>query len=77
MDTQIWINGAITLGLAASGWYARQLWDAVARLRTDLHAIEVDLPKSYVAKSDFIETMARIEKMFERIDAKLDAKMDR
>ena len=77
MDTQSLINTALSFFLAALGWFARQIWEAVSDLRRDLHQIEVDLPTSYVQKNEYAETMKRIEIMFERIFDKLDAKADK
>jgi hypothetical protein len=63
--------------LAGIGWWARVIWDSVQRLKEDLHEIEVDLPKSYVTKDDFNQTMKHIESMFQRIYDKLDGKADK
>ena len=77
MEMQSLINLGLGCAMAAVGWFARQIWDAVGKLREDLHEIEVDLPKNYVQKNEYTETMKRIEIMFERIFDKLDAKADK
>jgi hypothetical protein len=77
MDTQTIINVGLGIILTGIGWFARQIWEATQRLQDDLHKIEVDLPMHYVQKSDYSETMKRIEIMFERIFDKLDQKADR
>lgn len=63
--------------LAVSGWFARQMWEAVQVLKADLHKIEVDLPISYVRKDDLDKRMNHIEAMFQRIYDKLDGKADK
>lgn len=77
MDMQSLINLGLSAFMAALGWFARQIWDAVSELRKDLHKIEVDLPSNYVQKNEYTETMKRIEIMFERIFDKLDNKADK
>jgi hypothetical protein len=77
MDPQALINITAGLAIAVGGWFARQLWDGVQRLKEDIHKIEVDLPKTYVSKDDFSQTMQRIEDMLERIYDKLDGKVDK
>jgi hypothetical protein len=77
MDPQSLINLAAGLAIAVGGWFARQVWDSVQRLKEDLHEIEVDLPKSYVTKDDFNQTMKHIENMVQRIYDKLDGKADK
>ena len=71
------INIAIGATLAAVGWFARQLWEAVQALKVDLHQIEVDLPINYVRKDDMDKRMDHIEDMFKRIYDKLDGKADK
>jgi len=77
MDVQTMINVGGGVILTGIGWFARQLWDAMERLKRDLHSLEVDLPKSYVTKDDFNKTMRHIEDMFQRIYDKLDGKADK
>ena len=71
------VNIALSAALAAIGWFARQLWEAVKTLKDDLHRMEADLPKSYVLKADLDKRMEHIETMFQRIYDKLDGKADR
>jgi predicted negative regulator of RcsB-dependent stress response len=77
MDTQNLINLVAGTAIAVGGWFARQLWDSVQALKTDLHKIEVDLPISYVRRDDLDKRMAHIETMFQRIYDKLDGKADK
>ena len=77
MHSQDLINTAAGVILAALGWFGRQLWDAVKELRSDLHRLESDLPKTYVLKVDLDKRMEHIESMFQRIYDKLDGKADK
>tara|TARA_R110000868_G_scaffold142063_1_gene359165 strand:- start:690 stop:926 length:237 start_codon:yes stop_codon:yes gene_type:complete len=77
MDTQTLMNIASTVAIAIGGWFAREVWGAVKELRSDLHSLEVDLPKSYVSRFDMDKRMEHIETMFQRIYDKLDGKADK
>ena len=77
MDTQSIINLAGGAVLTVIGWFARSLYEAMNDLRRDIHELEVDIPKRYVAKDDFNITMKHIEDMFQRIYDKIDAKADK
>lgn len=77
MDFQHVLNFAIGAVLAALGWFARQLWDAVAALRDDIRTLERDLPVYYVRKDDFVDAMRRVEDMLGKIFDKLDGKVDK
>lgn len=67
--------------LSGMGWFGRQIWDAVKELRNDLRDLEVDLPKSYVVKTDFTDAMKDLKQQindgFTRIYDKLDGKADK
>jgi hypothetical protein len=63
--------------LAALGWFARVLWEAVSALREDLHRLEVDLPSHYIRRDEFQEGMKEIKDMLGKIFDKLDGKQDK
>ena len=77
MENQQLINALIGGGFAILGWFARELWGAVKELRADLAALREDLPKEYVAKDDYKEDIKEIKAMLEKIFEKLDAKVDK
>ena len=77
MDPQsliILVFGIILTGL---GWFGRQLWDAVKELRTDLHKIESEIPKVYVAKEEFRHDIQEIKQICNEIFRKIDDLRDR
>lgn len=77
MDAQSLMNFVGGVAIAVGGWFAREVWGAVKELRSDLHQLEVDLPKTYVSKFDLDKRMDHIETMFQRIYDKLDGKVDK
>lgn len=68
------VGGAI---LCAIGWWCREIWDSVKKLRDDVKQIEVSLPTHYVSKIDIDSRLDRIDQVLERIFDKLDAKADK
>lgn len=63
--------------LALLGWLGRTLWDAVARLKDDLKRIEVDLPSTYVKKTELENRLDKIEAVLDKIWYKLESKVDK
>lgn len=77
MDHQTLINilfGASTTGL---GWFARELWNAVKELKSDLAKLREELPREYVAKGDFKEGLREVKDMLNKIFDRLDTKADK
>ena len=87
-DLQTFVNIIGTFLIAVLGWVSRQLWidlkTDVKKVREDhkgladkLHALEVDLPKTYTPKDDFAAAMKEINAGLQRIYDKLDGKADK
>lgn len=77
MDSQSLINLAFGIILTGLGWFGRQLWDAVKELRTDLHKIESEIPKVYVAKEEFRRDIQELKHICNEIFRKIDDLRDR
>lgn len=88
VDLQIVFNVLITLLGSVAGWFLRTLWSATETLRTDLNTLnekirdgmtelERQIPNVYVRRDDFKEAVGRLEAFLERIEAKLDRKVDK
>ena len=77
MDLQAIYNIGIGIVLAGVGWFARELWGAVAELRRDLRQIEIDLPSNYLRKDEFREGMNEIKQLFQEVFRKIDDLKDK
>ena len=63
--------------IALLGWFGRTLWDAVQKLKEDIKDIEVDLPSTYVKKTELDNRLQKIETMLDKIWDKLESKVDK
>lgn len=77
MDLQAIYNIGIGVVLAGIGWFAREIWGAVAELRRDLRQIEIDLPSNYLRKDEFREGLNEIKGILREIFIKIDDLRDR
>jgi hypothetical protein len=73
MEPQMLFNLAAGLIVGGIGWFARQIWDAVQKLQADLHSLEVDLPKTYVSKTEYGEDFKEIKEICRQIFEKLSS----
>ena len=72
MDMQSLLNIAISGAIAVGGWFARQLWDSVQKLKEEVHQIEVDLPHNYVRRDEFRDVLKEIRDIQTEIFRKID-----
>jgi chaperonin cofactor prefoldin len=77
MDMNLIINIVLGVALSVGGWFVRQMWDAVQNLKSDIQRIEVELPTSYVRKSDLDARLDKIDDMLEKLFDKLNTKADK
>lgn len=80
MEVQSYVNILGGAALAALGWFARTLWDGLAKLRTDFDAHRVEVAKDYVTRPDFNTAVDKLtqemrenfNRLFDRLDQKQD-----
>jgi len=77
MDIQALINVALFAISSATGWFAREMWNAVKELKADLSKLREELPKSYVARDDYKGDIKEIKDMLTRLFDRLDNKVDK
>ena len=77
MDFNFVLNIILGSTLAIGGWFVRQMWDAVTKLKDDLKRIEVDMPTNYVRKDEMAARFDRIEDLLDKLYEKLDNKVDK
>ena len=77
LDMQTAFNIIVGICIAGAGWWCTEIWKAVAKLREDIHEIEVDLPSNYIKKEDFNDAMKTLNDKLDRIWYKLEDKADK
>ena len=84
MDWQNLINMAGGAALAVVGWFARQLWDSVKELKSDIGELRLHVSDVYVKKSEMETLEAQMDKRFDRVEQmivklydKIDQKVDK
>ena len=77
MDWQPIINIGAAAALTVMGWFARQLWEAVQKLKEDVSGLELHVAENYVKKIDITARFDRIEMLLDKLYDKMDQKADR
>jgi len=77
LDIQSAFNVVVGILIAGAAWWAKEIWNALAKLREDIHEIEVELPSSYIKKEDFNDAMKTLNDKLDKIWYKLEEKADR
>jgi hypothetical protein len=65
------IQSIIQFGLATSmavlGWFLREMWTAVQKLKDDLHFMREDISMHYIHKEDYKADIGRIHELLDKI----------
>lgn len=84
MDWQNLINVGAGAALAVIGWFARQLWDAVAELKAEIGELKLHVSDGYVKKTEIDMLKADMDRRFDKLEVllarqfdKIDAKVDK
>lgn len=64
-------------GLAAVGWFARQVWSAVQELKTDLNTLKVEIGTNYVRYDRLKDIMEPVMEALTEIKDTLKNKADK
>jgi hypothetical protein len=70
-------NMLITLGIGVGGWMAKEMWGLIRELRTTMAELQREISLHYVRKEDLKSIRGDIHEVLERIERKLDDKVDR
>ena len=77
LDLHWLINGLLSLVLFGIGWFCRELWSAVQKLRSDLSDLEVSIGKDYVRYDRLQDALKPLARALERIEEALNHKVDK
>jgi len=84
MDSQTIINTAIALVGFLGGWILKVIWEAVKELQfadkilvDKVNTIEILIAGNYMSKQDFDKIAAAIFAKLDKIEDKLDKKVDK
>jgi hypothetical protein len=84
MDIQTLINAVITLCGVLGGWVLKVIWDVVKELQVadkilveKVNTIEILIAGNYISKLDFERLSVAIFQKLDKIEDKLDRKVDK
>ena len=77
MDWHTAFNLAFAGLSGVMGFIIKVLWDAIVTLRRDLGELERSIKDNYVRRDDFRDTMRAMFEKLDRIEIKIDGKMDK
>lgn len=77
MDWQTLLNIGVGIVVGVGGWFARRLYDAVDKLKSDIGRIELHVSENYVKKSEVDTLKTEMDKRFDRIEVLLDKIFDK
>lgn len=73
-DILLW---ALSAACGVLGWFARELWAAVNKLKEDLQSLALEMNEKYHRKDEFAAFRNELLDFMRRIEDKLDRKQDK
>ena len=67
----------VSVACTVLGWFARELWSAVNKLKQDLQSLALEINEKYIRKDDFASFRIELLDFMRRIEDKLDRKVDK
>lgn len=80
MDAQTLFNAVISVASVLGGVMLKSIYDAITALREEDHSLHERinaLPGTYMRRDDFLNFAQRIEETLNRIETKIDGKVDK
>lgn len=77
MDYQALFNIAVSILAALGGWILRVAYDMISKLQGDIKCLDDEMAKNYVRRDDFKDTVTALFSKLDRIEEKLDRKVDK
>lgn len=74
---QVWFEAAVAVIGLIIGWVLRTLWWDMKDLSTKVQSIEILVAGEYVKKTEIAQLSESLFKKLDRIEDKLDAKVDK
>jgi hypothetical protein len=77
VDLQAVFDVVLGVLLTLVGWFGHVLWSVMSELRRELSTLREEIPKDYVSKSDWKDSIKEIKELLVAISDKLDRKVDK
>jgi hypothetical protein len=71
------LTGVLSIVVPAMGWFIRTVWNKMEATQKELTDLKVELPSRYVHNDNFKMFRDEIMNTLDRIDRKLDSKVNR
>jgi hypothetical protein len=68
---------ALGLGFSVLGWFARELWNAVQKLKEELSKLEIKISSEFVRYDRMQDALKPVLDKLDRIEVSLSNKADR
>lgn len=61
MEWQTIINIILGVILSGIGWFAREIWDTVKHMRTEIRELDIKMHQDFVRRDDFKEAVSELK----------------
>ena len=76
-EWQPWLLLALSLSTGVTGWWLREMWDSMKKMRADLEALREKIADTYIRRESLMDILRPVQDQLNRIEAALTHKMDK
>ena len=76
-EWQPWLLLALSLSTGVTGWWLREMWDAMKKMRADLEALREKIADTYIRRESLMDILRPVQDQLNRIEGALTHKVDK
>jgi septal ring factor EnvC (AmiA/AmiB activator) len=76
-EWQPWLLLALSLSTGVTGWWLREMWDSMKKMRADLEALREKIADTYIRRESLMDILRPVQDQLNRIEGALTHKVDK
>jgi septal ring factor EnvC (AmiA/AmiB activator) len=76
-EWQPWLLLALSLSTGVTGWWLREMWESMKKMRADLEALREKIADTYIRRESLMDILRPVQDQLNSIEGALTHKVDK